>query len=153
MSTNQPKHDPLTPVKVALRLIDDMIALMAEEEKILKSEDMVRHRALLDTKQRMALEYRQNMKTLKDNPDLLKKAPADLRLLVKTSYEKLLKIAEHNAALLQTSIDGTKNLLSSIVTVVKNEALPQSYSHMGQKANQLGSYSPLCPPVTGSRTA
>ena len=130
-------------------LVDEIIELMNEEIPLVEGRKRVEHAELLKRKQRMTLDYRASLKNLVLQPEMLKLVPEDLRQKARLSADRLAEASERNARVLRAIMAASQRLVQSIVAIVKDEVLPKtSYSK-----SQVGSYSPLCKPVTIYKSA
>lgn len=144
----------------APKIVIATVALMEEMARVLISEiDVVTHRrmsehpALLKYKQRLAVDYRANMKSLAAQPDVLKKLSEEAKAAVKTMAKRLSDAANANARALRASIDAARKLIHNIMAMVRQEALPrQTYKNHKKAHLELGKYSPTCRPIAVSRT-
>jgi hypothetical protein len=137
-----------------IRLMNELAQIMLDEDGLLRARKIDEHRELLKRKQKAALEYRANMKSISTDPDMLKRAPADLRAAARAAGQKLADVSDRNAKLLRGSITAVERLLRDVVRMIKDKTLkPVAYANSKTAHMQLGTYSPTCKPVTVNRTA
>lgn len=136
-----------------LDMMNELTQIMVQENDLVIQRRNKEHKALLQRKQRLTMDYHASMKTLASQPETLKQLPEDFRQILRTSSRKLADAAERNARLLRSAVVATQRLLQNIIAMVKLEALPkQSYKNPQTSHLQLGSYSPTCKPVAVNRT-
>ena len=141
-------------VTTMLALMDELIAVIAEENDIVLLRKSREHNDLLHRKQRLTLDYQSNMKLLASQPDMLKGLPENTRKALRTSANKLADVTERNNKLLGSAVVATQTLLQNIIAMIRAEALPASSYKNPQTAHLQGSsYSPTCQAVLFNRTA
>jgi hypothetical protein len=144
----------------APKLVIATVALMEELARVLTAEiDLVtkrrmkEHPLLLKHKQRLAIDYRSNMKALAAQPDILKKLSDAAKDAVRTMAKRLASAVDANACMLRAAVSATRQLIQNIMAMVKSEALPRNaYKNHAIAHMELGHYSPKCRPVAVSRT-
>lgn len=146
------QHDPYVPVKTTLAIIDELLALMAEEEKVLRDQDFARHKSISDRKQRLFLDYSNNYKAVTSQKEMLKSMPLELKRSLRDAEHKIAVVGERNLRLLRSAIQGTENLLKSIVGIVRAEAITTPwYSNPKTKHLELGKNHAKSPSVAASK--
>jgi hypothetical protein len=144
----------------APKLVIATVALMEELARVLTMEiDVVtkrktkEHPALLKRKQRLAIDYRSNMKSIGAQPDILQKLPDAAKDAVREMSKHLADAVDANARVLRAAVDATRQLILNVMAMVRSETMPrQSYKNHAKEHLQLGTYSPTCRPVAISRT-
>jgi hypothetical protein len=144
----------------APKLIVATVALMEELARVLTLEiELVtkrktkEHPALLKRKQRLAIDYRSNMKSIAAQPDVLQKLPEPAKEAVKDMANRLANAADANARALRGAVEAARQLIVNVMAMVRSEALPkQVYKNHAKEHLQLGTYSPTCKPVAISRS-
>ena len=145
---------PENILKRLITMIDELAAVMSEEEKLIETRNAAQHAELLKRKQRLTIDYRSSMKVIEAQPDMLKITSSDLRQKARTASRKLAEMTERNARFLRGAIIASEQLAQSVVQAIKDEYLPKnSYVNPHQAMFALGSYSPSCKPITVNRTA
>lgn len=148
------KSPLLIMVEATVRIIEELVALMALEIEIISARKNEEHRELLQRKQRLTMDYRANIKTLTAEPELLKQLPADVLATLKAAGQKLADVTDRNAKFLRGAVLATQRLIQNIVAIVKKEVLPQgTYRNPADTQSAMGGYSPTCKPVAVNRTA
>jgi flagellar biosynthesis/type III secretory pathway chaperone len=148
------KPDEFASFRAFVTLMNDLAKAMDEENVLIEKRKFPEQKELVRKKQRMSMDYRANMKSLASQNDVMKRLPDDLRNALKAAAVKLSEAANKNAQLLRTAMLGTQRLLQSVITIVKDEKLPQGgYKDTRKGKGSLGGYSPTCKPVTVTRTA
>ena len=141
-------------VTAMLNLMDQLIAVIAEENEVIMDRKTKEHEVILQRKQRLTVDYHASMKLLAAQPDALKALPDDVRQSLRTSANKLADVSERNGRILRSAMVATQRLLQNIISMIKLEALPaHSYKNPQTAHLQLGGYSPTCQPVVVNRTA
>jgi flagellar biosynthesis/type III secretory pathway chaperone len=141
-------------LKGMMGMAEELVQLMEKEVELIEQRKIAEHAQLLKRKQRLAVDYRASVKALSTQPEILKQIPADLRAKAKIAVQKLTEVSDRNARILRAAITALQRLIQSIVAIVKEEVLPKgSYGSHGAIKSMMGSYSPICKPVTVSRTA
>lgn len=141
-------------VKGMLVMVDELVQLMEKEVILVEKRKIEEHAVLLKRKQRLAIDYRASVKALMLQPDILKQIPADLRAKAKVAMQKLSDASERNAKILRAAITAVQRLIQTIISLVKDEVLPKgSYANPNASNRLMGTYSPICKPVTVNRTA
>jgi hypothetical protein len=141
-------------VTATLAIMDELTALLAQEIDLVPARQIEKHAELLKRKQRLTMDYRANIKSFAAQPDILKPLSDGLRAKIKDSAQKLAEMTDRNAKMLRTAVVATQRLIQNIVTLVKKEVMPiQGYKNPNTAHMALGTYSPTCKPVAGSRTA
>ncbi len=150
----------LRALQGAPKIIIATIALMEElarvfflEIDIVSNRRLKEHPEVLKYKQKLAMDYRANMKAIAAEPDLVKKLPADAKEVLKETAQKLAMATEKNALILRTAVSATQQLIQNIVAMVKVEmSSTKPYKNSAKAHLALGTYSPTCDPVSISRT-
>ena len=88
-----------------------------------------------------------------NTPNALRQIPEDLRLKAQAAARKLGQATEQNARILKGAMQAIERLSRTIITLVKEEALPQGGYGNIIHGGAAQAYSPICQPVTGTRIA
>jgi len=151
---------PVKALNSTTKLVNGLIAMINELAQIMENEivliegrRMKEHAELLKTKQRLTLDYRSTLKTVALQPQLLKEVPEDIRAAARGAAAKLSVVSERNAKVLRAAIVAVEKLAKTIVGIVKDEVLPKGGYINPNNRRMTMSYSPICKPVTGIRTA
>lgn len=147
-------------LETAPKLVVATVALMQELTRVLLAEidivtkrKMEEHADLLKRKQRLAMDYRSNMKSLAGHPEFFKKLSAEAKAVVKEASKKLAEAVDANARMLRAAVDATRKLVQNVMSVVKAQAIPQqTYKNLAKAHLQLGTYSPKCHPIAVCRS-
>jgi hypothetical protein len=142
------------PVIVAatVALMEELVRVLLSEVEIVSKRKIAEHAALLKYKQKLAMDYRANMKSIAAQPDLLKNLSDEAKAALREMAAMLAKAADDNARMLRAAVGATQQLIQNIVAMIKAEILPtQSYKNSAKAHLQLGKYSPTCQPVAVSR--
>ena len=135
-------------------LMEELASVLTAEIAVVTQKKMAEHPELLKHKQRLAVDYRANMRTLAAQPDVLKKLPDEAKAAVKEMAQRLAAALDANAQMLRAAVDATRQLIQNVMAMVKKETMPrQSYRNHARAHLELGKHSPLCKPVAISRTA
>ncbi|MDE1901626.1 MAG: hypothetical protein KGI37_08290 [Alphaproteobacteria bacterium] len=144
----------------APKIITATVALMEELTRVLIQEiDIVikrrvdEHPAILKYKQKLANDYRANLKALADQPQLFATLSEDARTVLRDTAKALSRAAADNARALRAAIGASQQLIQNIMAMIKTKVLDkQPYKNAAKSHLQLGIYSPVCPPVAVSRS-
>jgi|GEM_PF-1168917 hypothetical protein len=140
-------------VVATVALMEDLTRVLAAETDIVTKRKMKEHPALLKRKQRLAVDYRSNMKSLAAQPDILKKLPDEAKAAVKEMAKRLADAIDANARMLRAAVEATRQLIQNVMAMVRSETMPrQTYKNHAKAHLQLGCYSPVCKPIAVSRT-
>ena len=140
-------------VVATVALMEELARVLVAEIDIVTKRKMGEHPALLKHKQRLAVDYRSNMKVIASQPEILKNLPEAAKNAVKAMAARLAAAADANALMLRAAVGATRQLIQNVMAMVKNEAMPrQSYKNHTKAHMELGHYSPTCRPVAISRT-
>jgi hypothetical protein len=128
----------------AKALIDGCIAtmsalsdLMEREAKLVKARDVKGLQVLVAEKNKLTLEYRTSLKNIAQDPALVKKAPPEMRNLLKLEGQRLAEATVGNERLLKAAVLGTRRLVEAIYTAIRREALPdQGYLNTRKKKSR-----------------
>jgi hypothetical protein len=133
--------------------MEELSRVLIAEIDIVTKRKMTEHPALLKQKQRLAVDYRSNIKSIAAHPEILKKLPDDAKAAVREMSQRLATAADANARMLRAAVDATRQLIQNVMAMVRCEALPrQTYKNHKKAHLQLGTYSPKCRPVAICRT-
>ena len=143
----------------APRLVVATVALMEELSRVLMAEiDIVtkrkttEHPELLKHKQRLAVDYRANIKSIAAQPDILKKLPPEAKDALRDMAKRLAVATDANARMLRAAVDATRQLIQNIMVMVRSETMPQqSYKNHTKAHMALGNHSPVCRPIAVHR--
>jgi len=134
-------------------LMEELANVLTDEITIVTHKKMAEHPELLKHKQRLAVDYRANMRTIAAHPDLFKKLPDEAKAAVKEMAGRLTDALDANAYMLRAAVDATRQLIQNIMAMVKKETMPrQTYKNHAKAHLQLGNHNSLCRPVAISRT-
>lgn len=144
----------------APRLVTATVALMEELARVLIAEievvtkrKMDQHPELLKHKQRLAVDYRSNMKAIAAQPNILKQLPSEAKDAIREMAGRLAAAVDANARMLRAAVEATRQLVQNVMAMVRSETMPrQSYRNHTKAHMELGRYSPTCRPVAVSRT-
>ncbi|MDR3423923.1 MAG: hypothetical protein P4M13_02435 [Alphaproteobacteria bacterium] len=147
-------------LKDAPVLVTSTVALMEELARVLMAEidivtkrKMKEHAELLKYKQKLAVDYRSNMKAMAAQPGILKKLADEAKAAIREMAKRLAEAVDANARMLRAAVGATRQLIQNIMAMVRNETMPrQTYKNHTKAHMQLGIYSPTCRPVAISRT-
>ncbi len=140
-------------VSATVALMEELARVLIEEIDIVTKRMVKEHPELLKVKQKLAMSYRINIKTIAAQPDLLKKLSAEAKEAVRDASQMLARAAADNARILRTAVNASQQLLQNIMSMIKSEVLSkQPYKNAAKAHLQLGNYSPTCPPVAVSRS-
>lgn len=134
-------------------LMEELTHVLATEKDIVTKRKMKEHPALLKHKQRLAVDYRANMKSIAAQPDILKKMSAEAKDAVREAAKRLAVATDSNARMLRAAVDATRQLIQNIMVMIRNETMPQqSYKNHAKAHLMLGNHNPVCRPVSVHRT-
>jgi len=129
--------------------------LMEEENQLLAKQDVEGLKLVHERKTPLVSRYSTGMKEIALNPALLRTAPPDVRAALKSQGEKLAKASEKNAIALKGAVEGTKKLLQTVISMVRQEKTTMfSYTNLkpnGFKSMRATTESP-CEPAACNRT-
>jgi hypothetical protein len=134
-----------------IAMVDDLVKVMQQEEDLIEARNMKEHGEVLKTKQLLTIAYRNELKSIALQPDMLKSLSADKRSAAKDAARKLSDVSERNARFLRGAVMASERLAMTVMQAVKDQALPkQGYGNPMIKAN---AYSPITQSVAVNRTA
>ena len=140
-------------VSATVALMEELARVLIQEIDVVSQRKLKEHPALLKHKQKLAMDYRSNMKSIAAQPDLLKKLSDDAKQAIREVAQKLAEAADRNARTLRAAVTATQQLIQNIVAMVRVEVMPrQSYKNSAKAHLQLGNYSPTCQPVAINRS-
>ncbi len=140
-------------VVATVALMDELARLLLAEVDMVTKRKKEEHAALLKQKQRLAVDYRANMKAIAENPSLLKTLRDDAKTAVRESANRLASAADSNARALRAATSATRQLIQNIMAMVRSETTTSSaYKNHAKAHLELGCYSPTCRPVAVSQT-
>jgi len=140
-------------VVATVALMDELASLLLAEIDLVTKRKKDEHAALLKQKQRLAVDYRANIKAIADDPALLKALPNDAKAAVREASKRLANAADSNARALRAAASATRQLIQNIMAMVRSETNANSaYKNHAKAHLELGCYSPTCRPVAVSRT-
>jgi hypothetical protein len=140
-------------VVATVALMDDLTRVLIAEIDVVTGKKVREHAALLKRKQRLAIDYRSNMKSIAAQPDILKKLSDEAKDAVREMSKRLASAADANARMLRAAVDATRQLIQNVMAMIRSEAMPkQAYKNHAKAHLQLGTYSPKCRPIALSRT-
>ncbi|MBV8548815.1 MAG: hypothetical protein JO126_05105 [Alphaproteobacteria bacterium] len=154
MTQNSAPAKPADILENVIAVIDEMIDVMDREHDLILKRKMDEHAVLLKRKQKLTLDYRNSLRSIALQPEAFKALPDELRHRAKEAAARLSHASEKNARMLRGIMVATQRLVQTIVSMVKQEALPQNtYKNHTTAHLALGNYSPTCKPVTLNQTA
>ncbi|MFA5040423.1 MAG: hypothetical protein WC464_02160 [Bdellovibrionales bacterium] len=134
-------------------LMQELTRVLASEADIVTKRKMTEHPALLKNKQRLAVDYRANMKSIAAHPEILKALSDDAKQAIRLTAKRLAATTDANARMLRTAVDATRLLIQNIMAMVRSEVMPQmSYKNHAKRHLMLGSRNPVCRPVAIHRS-
>ena len=140
-------------ITATVALMEELARVLTAEIEIVTSKKTDEHVPLLKHKQRLAVDYRSNMKAIAAHPELLKNLTEEGKKAVRDMSQRLAAAADANARMLRGAVEATRQLIQNVVTTVRSEALqPSAYKNHKKAHMELGNYSPTCRPVAISRT-
>ncbi|MDD3371206.1 MAG: hypothetical protein PHE27_05205 [Alphaproteobacteria bacterium] len=140
-------------VVATIALMEELTQVLVSEGELVTQRRMDEHAALLKRKQRLAMDYRANIKSIAAQPELLKTLPDDAKAAIKDIARRLAFAVDSNARMLRGAVDATRQLVQNVMAMVRSEALPrQTYKNHTKAHLQLGTYSPKCKAVAFSKT-
>ncbi len=140
-------------VTTIIALINELVDIMAAEPELVMGRKFEEHGKLLKRKQKLSTEYRQTVKSVSLQPDMLKQLPEDTRRKLKAAAQKLAEQAELNSRALRTAVTAVQRLIQNIIAFVKSEVLTTpGYKNPNTAYLELGTYSPTCKPVAVRRS-
>ncbi len=140
-------------VTATAALMEKLAAILIKEIEVVTQRRVSEHAALLKDKQKTAMEYRANMKSLATQAQMLKNLPDAAKQALREMAQRLARAVEENARMLRAAVEATRQLIQNIMAMVRSEVLPKnSYKNSARAHLELGNYSPTCKPVAVSRT-
>ncbi|MDD4615956.1 MAG: hypothetical protein PHW76_02410 [Alphaproteobacteria bacterium] len=140
-------------VVATVALMEELARVLAAETELVTKRKMAEHAELLKQKQRLAVDYRANMKSIAAQPDLLKKMPDEAKNAIREMAKRLAAASDANSRMLRGAVEATRQLLHNVMAMIRNEAIPRNtYKNHAKAHLQLGVYSPKCRPVAVVRT-
>jgi len=135
-------------VTATVALMEELVRILLQEVDIVSHRKMKEHPDLLKYKQKLAMDYRANMKSIAAQPDMLKKLSDDAKEVLRKMAKALADAADTNARMLNAAVGATQQLIQNIVAMVRSEAMPKNaYKNSATAHLALGTYSPTCRPV------
>ena len=140
-------------VVATVALMEELVRVMTQEIDVVSKRKVTEHGELLKYKQKLAMDYRSNMRAIAAEPDMLKKISEEAKGVLREMAAKLSETAKKNALVLHAAVGATQQLIINVMAAVKAEAMPrQSYKNPATSHLQLGTYSPTCQPVALRRS-
>ena len=134
-------------------LMEELARVLIAEIDIVTKQKMKEHPILLKHKQRLAVDYRSNIKAIAAEPNILKAMPQDAKDAVREMAKRLADAADANARMLRAAVGATRQLIQNVMAMVRSETMARkSYKNHATAHMELGNYSPTCRPVAVSRT-
>ncbi|MDD3288574.1 MAG: hypothetical protein PHX43_06170 [Alphaproteobacteria bacterium] len=168
-SAPKPPADPVRSQQVApssvakatalltatLDVMEDLTKLLSLELKVLEKQDMKELGEILPKKHRLITSYQANLKSLDNNPELVKLAPEELRAKAKAVAIKMRDVVEHNANAMRGAICATRRVIHNVMSMIREEASPSfmSYGNSRNPQSVAAPYSPTCQPLAVKCTA
>jgi hypothetical protein len=146
-------HDAPKLVTATVALMEKLASILIKEIDVVTHRKTIEHVDLLKEKQRIAMDYRANMKSLAAQPEILKKLSEDAKDAVREMAQRLALAVEENARMLRAAVEATRQLIQNVMAMVRSEMMPKNTYKNSAKAHlELGNYSPTCQSVAVSRT-
>lgn len=140
-------------VIATVALMEELARILTAEIEIVSKRKTAEHPALLKHKQKLAVDYRANMKALAEQPQIMKSLSAPAKDAVREMATRLAEAVDTNARMLRAAVEATRQLIHNVVSMVRTETMPrQTYRNHAKAHMELGRYSPTCRPVAISRT-
>ncbi|MDR3449339.1 MAG: hypothetical protein P4M15_06280 [Alphaproteobacteria bacterium] len=140
-------------VSATVALMEELVRVLMREIDVVSERKLAEHPDLLKQKQKLAMDYRANMKSISAQPDMLKALPDDAKDALREIAQVLAEATNRNAIVLRAAVTGTQQLIQNVVAMVKTEVMPhQNYKNPARAHLQLGNYSPTCRPVAVSKS-
>ena len=140
-------------ITATVALMEELVRILTQEIEVVSKRKLPEHPELLKYKQKLAMDYRANMKSIAAEPELLKSLTEEAKEALRAIANKLAEVAKINAQVLNAAVGATQQLIQNIMAMVKAEALPKnSYRNPATAHLQLGTYSPTCQPVAVYRS-
>lgn len=140
-------------VAATVALMEDLTRVLMDEIDVVTKRKKEEHALLLKKKQRLAVDYRANMRVIAADPALLKALPDDAKAVLRETAKGMAEAADTNARALRAAVSATRQLIQNIMAMVRSETKTVSAYKNHTKAHlELGCYSPTCRPVAVSRT-
>jgi len=140
-------------VSATVALMEELVHVLKREIDVVSKRKLKEHPVLLKQKQKLAMDYRANMKSLASQPDMLKALPLEAKNALRDMAKRLAEAVDENARMLRAAVDATRQLIQNVMAMVRSEVLPrQSYKNSARAHLELGNYSPTCQPIAVSRT-
>jgi len=141
-------------VATLIALMNELVEVMLAEPQLFISRQIDAHKELLKRKQKLAMDYRLSLKSLAEQPEMLKKLPEDTRRALKAAAQRLAEQAESNGRALRAAVTAVQRLIQNIIAFVKSEVLTApGYKNPKTAYLELGTYSPTCKPVAVRKSA
>ncbi len=152
--------DTAEALRGAPALVIATVALMQEMTRVLTAEiDVVaqrktkEHPSLLKHKQRLAADYRSNLRSFAANPEMLKTLPDEAKTSIRAVAKRLALALEANARTLRAATDATRQLIQNIMTMIRKEVTPQQpYKNLAKPHMLRGNHKSVCRPVAVRQT-
>ncbi len=140
-------------VIATVSLMEELARTMDSEIDIIRMRKKDEHAVLLRKKQRLAVDYRANMKALAADPGVLKALSDEGKAVLRNAAKRLADSADANALALRAAVGATRQLIQNIMAMVRSEtSVRPAYKNPANAHMELGCYSPTCRPVAVSRT-
>lgn len=140
-------------VIATVALMEELAAILIREIDIVTKRRNAEHPDLLKTKQKLAMNYRNNMKALAEQKDMMAALSAEAKEAIREVAQILNRAAADNARMLNASIQATQQLIQNIMAAIKNQYLPKNtYGNSAKAHLQLGVYSPTCESIAIRRS-
>jgi flagellar biosynthesis/type III secretory pathway chaperone len=142
-----------TLVTATVALMEELVRVLTAEIDVVTHRRMKEHPELLKYKQRLAMDYRANMKSIAAQPDMLKKLSDTAKDALREMAQRLAVAVDENARMLRAAVSATRQLIQNIMSMVRSEAIPKNtYKNFARSHLELGTYSPTCVPVAVRRS-
>ncbi len=146
-------EDAKRMAQVLEKLMVSLSSLMEKETALLESKNLDGVAALREEKARLVRDYKMNIMTLSNQPDILKATSLETRARLRGIGEKLAGVTGKNALMLKAAITSTQSLIQTIIEAAREGMKTHdSYDDPRKASVALGVYSPLCDPVAVNRT-
>lgn len=131
-----------------------LTSLLQKEVKLVKGRKTEELHALVAEKNKLTLDYRSALRSFRQNPDLMKNAPLEMRNILMLEGKRLAEATSENERCLKSAVIATRRLVETIYAMIRKEALPtQSYANHKKDRRKSQKEDASVPPVVISRSA
>jgi hypothetical protein len=107
-------------ITATVALMEALVRVLTLEIEVVTRRKLKEHPDLLKHKQRLAMDYRANMKAIASQPDILRKLPAVALDTVREMARRLAEAVDANARMLRGAVDATRQLIQNVVTITRH---------------------------------